>query len=58
MGALMPKAGATPKVTAVHFRNLPKTERKYIEDAVRELLAKKKTTTRVLYRKLSDGNTN
>ncbi len=42
MGALMPKAGATPKVTAVHFRNLPKTERKYIEDAVRELLAKRK----------------
>ncbi len=34
------RGGST--ITTLHFRNLPKTERKFIEEAIRELLVKRK----------------
>ncbi len=38
----MPTIGDVPTMTTLHFRNLPKTERKFIEEAIRELLVKRK----------------
>ncbi len=41
-GALMPARGQPRKIIALYFRNIPKTERERIGEAIRELLSKRR----------------
>ncbi len=42
MRAFIPTRGESPKIVALYFINIPKAEREHLEEAIREMLEKKR----------------